>query len=458
VLEKNLMKHQVVLIEGDGIGPEICSAVRQIIDASGVEIDWVPVGAGLGEIEAHGKAITKEGLDTISRVGIALKGPTTTPVGGGHSSVNVQMRKELGLFANVRMVRSLPGVPTRYSDVNLVVVRENVEDTYGGIEYMQTPDVALGFKFITRQGSEAICRYAFEYARAMGRRMVTCVHKANIHKMSDGLFLRVFREVAADYPDLDANDLIVDNACMQLVTRPESYDVLVMPNLFGDIVSDLCAGLIGGLGVAPGANIGNDLAIFEAVHGSAPDIAGRGIANPSALLQSGIHMLRYIGESDAADRIENALHATLEAGDKTGDLGGNLNTEGFTSALVSRLRPASAEQTVVASRISLAPSAAATRATTQLVGFDLYVQSTAYPDAPEALGAFKLVGCANRGTNVTREQESRAQLVDWWRLRYTAEAPVTDEDLALALREIPGSVSWMHIEKLQLFDGVPAFV
>ncbi|MFT4705354.1 MAG: isocitrate dehydrogenase (NAD+), partial [Bradymonadia bacterium] len=271
--------HNVVLIEGDGIGPEIAGAVQRIVDACGVEINWIPAKAGLAALEETGSALPKATLDALQEHCLALKGPTTTPVGGGHRSVNVQLRKALGLFANVRNVRSLPGVKTRYENIDIVIVRENVEDTYGGIEYMQTPDVALGFKFITRAGSESVVRYAFEHAKAHGRKKVTCVHKANIHKMSDGLFLEVFREVALEYPGIESDDLIVDNTCMQLVSRPERFDVAVMPNLYGDIVSDLCAGLIGGLGVAPGSNIGDKIAVFEAVHGSAPDIAGQGIAN-----------------------------------------------------------------------------------------------------------------------------------------------------------------------------------
>jgi len=451
------MKHRVVLIEGDGIGPEISAAVTRILEAAGLEFDWVPVSAGLGSIEAHGVAVTPEALDTIAEVGVALKGPTTTPVGGGHRSVNVQIRKALGLFANVRMARTLPGVKTRYDDIDIVTIRENVEDTYGGIEYMQTPDVALGFKFITRPGSEAIVRYAFEYARQMGRKKVTCIHKANIHKMSDGLFLKVFREVADEYADIEANDLIVDNTCMQLVSRPEQFDVMVLPNLFGDIVSDLCAGLIGGLGVAPGANIGPNLAIFEAVHGSAPDIAGRGIANPTALLSSAIHMLRYLGETAAAANIESALWATLEAGEKTGDLGGSLNTAAFTEAVISRLETVDAERTVVPSRIAQAVCRTSEQVTRTLVGVDVYVSGTGKPDAPAKLGKLRLDGCANRGTRVDDPADVRAQLVDWWRLRYVSTEPIDNADIRETLQALPDGMDWMHVEKLYTHNGTPAF-
>ncbi len=451
------MKHQIVLIEGDGIGPEISRSVRTILDHSGVDIDWVPIDAGLCSIERHGVAITDEALDRIAEVGVALKGPTTTPVGGGHSSVNVQIRKALGLYANVRMARTLPGVKTRYENIDLVVVRENVEDTYGGIEYMQTPDVALGFKFITRKGSEAIVRYAFEYARQMGRRKVSCIHKANIHKMSDGLFLRVFREVADEYAEIEANDVIVDNCCMQLVSRPEQFDVMVLPNLYGDIVSDLCAGLIGGLGVAPGANIGENLAIFEAVHGSAPDIAGKGIANPTALLQSAVHMLRYLGETHAAANIEAALHGALEAGEKTGDLGGSLDTAGFTDAVIARLSPVSGERVVVPRRITQRVDREHANVQQKLVGVDVYVRDESLPDCPKSVGPFVLTGCANRGTNITDVASARAELVDWWRVRFMAEGAAGDNDVDALITELNGKVTWMHVEKLYEHNGLPAF-
>jgi isocitrate dehydrogenase (NAD+) len=451
------MSHQVALVPGDGIGPEIASAVVRILDAAGVAIDWVHVDAGLGAIEKSGRSISDEGIQTLRHLGVALKGPTTTPVGGGHSSVNVLIRKVLGLYANVRMVRSLPGVVTRFSGIDIVVVRENVEDTYGGIEYMQTPDVALGFKFISRQGSENVARYAFDYARANGRKKITCVHKANIHKMADGMFLNVFREVAADYPDIVANDVIVDNACMQLVTRPEQFDVMLLPNLYGDIVSDLCAGLIGGLGVAPGSNIGPDIAIFEAVHGSAPDIAGKGIANPTALLQSAIHMLRYLGEGDAATAIEDALFATLAAGDKTGDLGGSLGTDAFADALIRRLQPVSADRVLRPQRVlprAQTPPAVHDR---KLVGVDVYVENDTFPAFPAGVAGFVCESCANRGMRLNTADATRTATINWWRLRYLSETPATDASIAELLVELSKQTSWVQVQKLYEFDGKRAY-
>jgi NAD-dependent isocitrate dehydrogenase len=451
------MKHQAVLIPGDGIGPEITEAVTRIIAASGVDFEWTHVDAGLGAIAKHGVSMTDDGLERIATARLALKGPTTTPVGGGHSSVNVLIRKALGLFANVRMARSIPGIETRYNDVDLLIVRENVEDTYGGIEYMQTPDVALSYKFISRPGTEAVSRYAFEYARQLGRKKVTCVHKANIHKMSDGLFLKVFREVADMYPDIEANDIIVDNCCMQLVTKPEQFDVMVLPNLYGDIVSDLCAGLIGGLGIAPGSNIGHDVAIFEAVHGSAPDIAGRNIANPTALLQSAIHMLRYLGETVAAGSIESALFATLAAGEKTRDLGGTLGTREFADAVITRVAA------VDPNRVPQTPSLIQTECTTRetvdrkLVGVDVYVKFDGIPPRPDRAGKFKCQGAANRGVKIDAATADRADLIDWWRLRYVSDEAVNDRDIAELLASLDPAAEWMHLQKLYTYNGLAAY-
>lgn len=452
------MSHEIVLIPGDGIGPEIATAVRRIVDATGVAIDWVHVDAGLGAIDKHGRSITDEGLETLRRVRVGLKGPTTTPVGGGHSSVNVFMRKTLGLYANVRMVKSLPGVKTRYDGIDIVVVRENVEDTYGGIEYMQTPDVALGFKFISRPGSEAIARYTFEYARRNGRKKVTCVHKANIHKMADGLFLKVFGEVAAEYPDIVANDVIVDNACMQLVTKPEQFDVMLLPNLYGDIVSDLCAGLIGGLGVAPGSNIGPDVAIFEAVHGSAPDIAGKGIANPTALLQSAIHMLRYIGEADAANSVETALLACLAAGQKTRDLGGSLGTDEFADAVVARVRRVAADRVLEPQRFTPPEARRGDHSDRKQIGIDLYVESLEYPEFPREVAGFTCESCANRGVKMTAADAERNETVDWWRIRYIGPADgVSDADVRELLHALPATLHWVQIQKLYEVAAKRAF-
>ncbi|CDM64674.1 isocitrate dehydrogenase (NAD(+)) [Pyrinomonas methylaliphatogenes] len=332
------MKHTITLIPGDGIGPEVTSATVRIIEAAGVEIEWETHYAGAQALAKFGDTLPKELLDSIKRNRVALKGPITTPVGKGFTSVNVGLRKALDLYANLRPVKALPNVPCRYPEVDLVVVRENTEDLYSGLEHVVVPGVVESLKIITEKASLRIARFAFEYARREGRRKVTAVHKANIMKLSDGLFLDCFHRVAAEYPEIEADDKIVDNACMQLVMRPEQFDVLLLENLYGDIISDLAAGLIGGLGLVPGANIGEQGAVFEAVHGSAPDIAGRGIANPTALLQSGILMLRYIDEREAADRIQNALFEVLREGKvRTRDIGGTASTAEFADAIIAKL-------------------------------------------------------------------------------------------------------------------------
>lgn len=327
----------ITLINGDGIGPEISDSVVEIIKASGLEIDWDIQTAGADVIEAEGTPLPDRVLDSIRKNKVALKAPVTTPIGKGFRSVNVQLRKTLDLYANLRPCKNLPGVETRFDNVNLVVVRENTEDLYAGVEEQVDNDTAHSIKIITRKASERICKFAFEYALKNNRHEVCCVTKANIMKLSDGLFLETFREVASQYYKISAREILVDNLCMQLVQDPSRFDVLVLPNLYGDIVSDLTAGLIGGLGVAQGANIGLDCAVFEPVHGSAPDIKGQNKANPTALLMSAIEMLRYIGENSYAERIEKALFKTLSEGYKTGDLGGNLSTTEFTGKIISNL-------------------------------------------------------------------------------------------------------------------------
>ena len=337
------MAHTVTLIPGDGIGPELAEATRRVLDASGVEFKWEIVEAGEAVIAKEGTPLPQSVLDSILRNKIAIKGPITTPVGVGFRSVNVALRQTLSLYANLRPVRSIPGLKTRYENVDLVIVRENTEDLYAGIEHMVGPDAAESIKIITRAASERIARFAFEYAVANGRHKVTAVHKANIMKFSDGLFLESCRTIAAQYEGKIAfEDRIVDNMCMQLVQKPELYDVLVLPNLYGDIVSDLCAGLVGGLGVAPGANIGIDVAVFEAVHGSAPKYAGLNKANPTALMLSGVLMLRHIGEQAAAERVEDAIRAVIAEGRAvTYDLGGSAGTSDFADAIVARLESTS---------------------------------------------------------------------------------------------------------------------
>ena len=329
---------KAVLIPGDGIGREIAESVRAVSAALNTGIEWQECEAGAEYAEVSGELIAPGTLDAIEACGWALKGPTATPIGKGFRSINVQLRQRFATYANLRPVHTLPGVPTRFEKVDLVIVRENTEDLYKGIEYMLTDDIANGVKLITRPACEKICRFAFDYARKNGRKKVTAVHKANIMKLTDGLFLRTFREVAEDYPDIEANDCIIDALCMKLVQRPEQFDVLVAPNLYGDIISDLCAGLVGGLGFAPSANIGDKTRIYEAVHGSAPDIAGQDKANPSAILMAFAMMLNDLGMTDKADKLNAAIQAQVAEGKViTADIGGTAGTKEFTQAVIARL-------------------------------------------------------------------------------------------------------------------------
>jgi isocitrate dehydrogenase (NAD+) len=333
------MTHTVTLIPGDGTGPELTAALETVIAATGVPVTWERRDAGVDVMAREGTPLPQAVLDSIRRTGVAIKGPITTPVGTGFRSVNVALRKELDLYACLRPAKSLVGVRSRFSDIDLVVVRENTEDLYAGIEHMVGADAAESIKIITRKGSERIVRFAFEYARRHGRRKVTAVHKANIMKCTDGLFLAVAREVAEAYPDIEFEDRIVDNMCMQLVQKPELYDVLVLPNLYGDIVSDLCAGLIGGLGVAPGANFGDAAAVFEPVHGSAPKYAGQDKVDPTALLRSGVLLLEHLGETEAARRMDAAIAAVIAEGvDVTYDLGGSAGTSRMAAAIAARIQ------------------------------------------------------------------------------------------------------------------------
>jgi isocitrate dehydrogenase (NAD+) len=333
------MAHRVTLIPGDGIGPELAEATRRVLDATGIEFEWEVQEAGEATIATEGTPLPERVLESIRRNKIALKGPITTPVGSGFRSVNVGLRQALNLYANLRPARSMAGVPSRYDDVDLVIVRENTEDLYAGIEHMVGRDAAESIKIITRAASERIARFAFEYAIANGRRKVTAVHKANIMKLSDGLFLESCTAVAAQYVGrVEFEDRIVDNMCMQLVQKPDLYDVLVLPNLYGDIVSDLAAGLVGGLGVAPGANIGEDGAVFEPVHGSAPKYAGQNKANPTALILSGALMLRHMGYAELGERVEEAVRGVIAEGRTvTSDIGGNAGTSQFADAVIERL-------------------------------------------------------------------------------------------------------------------------
>jgi isocitrate dehydrogenase (NAD+) len=336
------MAYAVTLIPGDGIGPELADATRTVLDATGVAIDWDVQQAGEATSASQGTPLPLAAIDSIRRNGVALKGPITTPVGTGFRSVNVALRQELELYANVRPARSMEGVESRFTGVDLIIVRENTEDLYAGIEHRVGPDAAESIKIITRAASQRIARYAFEYAVRNGRRKVTCVHKANIMKLSDGLFLESCGQVAAEYEGRVAfEDRIVDNMCMQLVQKPQAYDVLVLPNLYGDIVSDLAAGLVGGLGVAPGANIGERAAVFEPVHGSAPKYAGQNKANPTALILSAALMLRHLGETGAAAAVERAIREVIaERITVTYDLGGTAGTREFGAQVANRVRQA----------------------------------------------------------------------------------------------------------------------
>jgi len=333
------MKHVITLIPGDGIGPEVAEAVVRIFKVAGLDIDWDRHDAGVIAFEKTNETLPVSLLDSIKRNKVALKGPVTTPIGQGFTSVNVGLRKALDLYANLRPVRNLPGVQSRYTDIDLVIVRENTEDLYAGLEHEVIPGVVESLKIITERASTRIARFAFEFARRYGRKRVTAIHKANIMKLSDGLFLDSTRKVARDYTDVLYDERIVDAACMHLVMHPEKLDVLLLPNLYGDIVSDLCAGLVGGLGVVPGANLGTEVAVFEAVHGSAPDIALKNLANPTALLLSALMMLDHMGERETSVRIRSALDTVLTGGAvRTRDLGGSASTTEFADAICQQLQ------------------------------------------------------------------------------------------------------------------------
>jgi isocitrate dehydrogenase (NAD+) len=327
----------VTLIKGDGIGPEVADAVLTILEAAGASLRFEEVLVGEKALEREGDLLPERALESIRRNGVALKGPVTTPVGKGFASINVRLRKTLDLYANLRPVKNMPGIASRFENVDLIVVRENTEDLYSGLEHTVVPGVVESLKIITEAASTRIARFAFEYARRHGRKRVTAIHKANIMKLSDGLFLDCFRRVAGDYPDIMAEDRIVDAACMRLVMSPETFDVLLMENLYGDIMSDLAAGLVGGLGLVPGANLGPTAAIFEAVHGTAPDIAGSDRANPTALLLSAILMLEHLDLPEHAGRVRRALEASFAAGIRTPDVGGSAGTKAFARAVADRL-------------------------------------------------------------------------------------------------------------------------
>jgi len=333
-----MMKHKITLIPGDGIGPEVTAATLKVIEAAGLEVEWETINAGADAFEKHGKYLPDELMDSIQRTRVAIKGPITTPIGKGFSSINVALRKALTLYANFRPIKNLPGVKTRFDNVDIIVVRENTEDLYSGLEHVVVPGVVESLKIITAEASTRIARFAFDYARKHGRKKIAAIHKANIMKLSDGLFLECVRNIAQLYPEIIYEEMIVDNTCMQMVLDPQQFDVMLLENLYGDIVSDLGAGLVGGLGLVPGANLGDSCAIFEPVHGSAPKIAGKNMANPTAMLLSAVLMFQHLGETEKAALIASAVEKVYASGKlRTADLGGNSSTSQFTDAVVQHI-------------------------------------------------------------------------------------------------------------------------
>jgi isocitrate dehydrogenase len=470
-------RKRVTVIPGDGIGPEVVAATRRIIDATGVRIAW--------EEHAAGASVFKQGIATgvpeatirsIQETRVALKGPLETPVGYGEKSANVTLRKLFETYGNLRPVRELPGVKTPFSGrgIDLIVVRENVEDLYAGIEHMQTPGVAQCLKLISRKGCEKIVRLAFEVARAEGRKTVHCATKANIMKLTEGLMKRTFEEVAKEYPEIEAHHIIIDNCCHQLVRTPEQFDVIVTSNMNGDIMSDLTSGLIGGLGFAPGANIGSDVAIFEAVHGSAPKYAGKGVINPTAVLLSSLMMLRHLEEFDAAERIEHALLVTLAEGSYTRDVKveGSLGTTAFADRIIANLGRKAEGWTVRRHQALHLPQVTerpdAVKATSRrLAGADIFLESA---EASEELGQalvqaaegthFKLKMISNRGTRVFPHPGNLPDCVDHWRCRFVVRpeaAGATDGDLLALVQRVSEGRRWMHLEKLEELDGQPGW-
>jgi len=474
-------KPTVTLIPGDGIGPECVASARQIIDAVGVGITW--------DVQHAGESVFKKGIpsgvptetiDSIRRTRCVLKGPLGTPVGYGEKSANVTLRKLFETFANIRPIRELPGVPTPYSGrgIDLVVVRENVEDLYAGIEHMQTPGVAQCLKLISRKGCEKIVRLAFEFARSEGRKSVACATKSNIMKFTEGMLKRAFEEIAKEYTDIQAWHVIVDNCAHQLVKKPEQFDVIVTTNMNGDILSDLTSALVGGLGFAPSANLGNEVAIFEAVHGSAPKYAGKNVINPTAVIGSAIMMLRHLGEFAAAAQIENALLVTMEEGKvKTGDVvgyesGRACTTSAYTEAILSNLgrtpkhSPTRTHQPLKIPVLSADPIAVTPKGR-RVLGADVFVETG---DSPGTLGTtletlatgapLKLKMVSNRGTQVYPDKGTLIDCVDHYRCRFIlreSNSELTDAQLLDVLTRIGSKYRWVHVEKLQEYDGQPSY-
>lgn len=471
------MANQVTVIPGDGVGPECIDAAQRIIDAAGVDIEWDNQEAG-ETVFRRGIAsgVPQETIDSITRTRVVLKGPLGTPVGFGEKSANVTLRKLFETYANIRPVRELPGVSTRYSGsgVDLVVVRENVEDLYAGIEHMQTPGVAQCLKLISNKGSEKIARTAFEFARSEGRTSVVCATKSNIMKLTEGELKRTFERVALEYPDIESHHMIIDNAAHQLVKRPEQFDVIVTTNMNGDILSDLTSALVGGLGFAPSANLGSGVAIFEAVHGSAPKYAGKNAINPTAVILSSVMMLKHLQHFDAAETIENALFATLQKGVLTGDVVGydrGTSTTDFASAIIANLGESVDGYTIRRGRPLAMPAPVANPVTVvpaerRVVGVDVFVESGLMPDELGPLldrlvesSPLRLKMISNRGTKVYPDGNTNIDVVDHYRCRFVlrTDGEVSRTEIRALLSTIETDVDWVHIELLQEFDGAPAF-
>ena len=476
---------KIAVAKGDGIGPEIMQAVLKVFEASKADLQYHFVDMGKWVFDkGYSNGMTPEAQQTIEELGILFKGPMETPKGKGVKSVNVTARKTWNTYANKRVFQSLHGVDTVFSKagiaIDITIVRENIEDTYGGIEHMLTPDVALSRRFITRPGSMQLIRYAFEMAKKKGTKRITCGHKANIMKLTDGLFLDVFYEVAKEYPELNSDDKIVDDLAMQLVVKPDQYDVIVMTNLQGDIISDLCAGLVGGLGFAPSANIGDHISIFEAVHGTAPDIAGKGIANPTALLLSGLALLRHIGLMENAAIIENALLYTLEQGIHTGDFGDrskpSLNTNDFTEAIIQNFgktpqhgaKPLLSNMPVTPTVFKLDRNSMMVSPDLldeKIVGVDMFIESSEQPEAIAQKSQhhggikFKLINISNRGTQVWPTGSKYTALVNQYNLRFESlnESALTQQDIIGLYVSLSADYKVCSIELLNMWGGKKAY-
>ena len=479
------MSHRVTLIPGDGVGPEITEATRRVIEATGVAIEWEEALAGEAVFKAgNSSGVPQETADSIARTGVALKGPLATPIGFGEKSANVTLRKLFETYANLRPARQIPGVPTRYDGegIDFIVVRENIEDLYAGVEYMDSRDVAVALKIITRRGSEKIIRYAFELARREGRKKVTCATKSNILKLSEGLFQRVFDEMAPEYPDIEPQHLIIDNVAHQMAKDPAQFDVIVTTNLAGDIISDLASGLVGGLGFASSGNFGDDVAIFEAVHGSAPKYAGKNVINPTALILSSVLMLKHLDEPEAAQAVQDAVFVTLEEGKAVtldvarqfGNVEASASTSGFADNVIDNLgrKPTAAYETK-----AQPPASAPTPLPrweprpvdppdTQLLGVDIYTEMDGDPQPvgqalDEAAGPeFKLLLMSARGTVVYPSGNPHTDTVGWWRCRFVAAedgATVDDAAILRLLARVGERMTWAHVQKLRVIEGETGF-